>query len=139
MSNVPILLCQYFNDRGGLVETIYVIEPGEPLGVEDVRLMLRRPGIEEDLGRLKATAAATGSITTLETAAMAVEALLSDVVAGGTSQNSARQVYSVSVNYNRAVSVVDVIPTIHAMSGECSVYWAREILKHLDLPHPRLN
>ncbi|WP_334146229.1 hypothetical protein [Hyphomicrobium sp.] len=133
------LLCEYFNKNGRRIEQIGIAD-----GDTDEATRLLRERLAKKIGkvllqRMRAEAEASGALTSLDDAAMALHALIHDVAEDRIPIDEARKVTSVSVNYCRAVAVADIVPTLEARFGGNAASWVRGIFPHLNFGPAGLN
>lgn len=132
------MLCDFLNEKGRRVERIYIVE-GEGDPAEKARAMLQGTNLERVMDRLFAKAKETDEITTPADGALAVHALLHDVIEERISVETAREIRLVSVNFRHAVEIADVIPALETSFGGHAVSWARGVFSHLDLGPAGVN
>lgn len=132
-SSTDFVLCEYFNESGDLVSRICIVDSEDPNAAAKARNVLKSPEGDGLLEKWKSEAEVSGAVTSSAEAAMAVEALIYDVVTESTPLDEAREVVSVSVNFRKSVTIADVMPTLEATAGGNAVCWAREIFKPLNL------
>lgn len=132
-SNTDLMLCEYFTELGELVTQIYVVDSEDAEAATKAIKALKSREADFLFEKWKTDAEVSGASTNLDQGAMAVEALIYDVVTERTPIAEAREVASVSVNFRKAVTIVDVMPALEASAGGNAVCWARAIFKPLNL------
>lgn len=135
-SSVNFTLCDYFNAKGQQIERIFISTE-----TDDVAAAVLQSGvnIEADVRRMRAEAKAAGQTTNLEDAALALTALIGEVVRENISIHDAREVLSISVNFGKPVTIPDIMPALEIRHGANTASWARGIFPHLGLGHPGIQ
>lgn len=132
-SESQFLLCEYFNKNGRCVEQICIADGETDDATRRLRERLAKKSGKALLKTMKAEADASGAPTNPDDAAMALQALIHDVVEERISIDEARKITSVSVNYRKAVAIAEIVPTLETKFGGHAASWARGIFPHLNL------
>lgn len=133
-SKIDFMLCEYFNENGGRVERIGIVTSEDDEAADKLRGGLVRVSTARRLlNSLKAEARASGASTSLDDGAIALQALIRNVLAEETPLADARIITSLSVNYRKAVSIKEVVGVLETTFGGHAVSWARGIFTHLNL------
>jgi hypothetical protein len=137
-ANPNFTLCDYFNKQGRRLERIYIAnEPGED-AVERVRAC--KGDVFERLHDAMFTEAhASGALTDLGDAALALNVILNEVAENRMALEKAREITSIGVNFRQPVEIADIIPTLETSFGGYAVSWVRGIFSHLNLGSPRIQ
>lgn len=88
---------------------------------------------------MRTEAGSSCASTSLNDAAMALHALIHDVVEERIPINEARKIESICVNYRKAVAIADIVPTLEERFGSNAGCWVRGIFPHLNLGPPVVN
>lgn len=133
------LLCDYFNSNGKRVDRIYIATDEGCDAAAQLREALRVQslGLLHDV--MKAEASISGATTTPDDAALALNALLNEIVEKRVRLADARQITSISVNFLKAVSIADVMPALENNFGGHAASWVRGIFRHLNLGTPYIH
>lgn len=138
-SSVNFILCDYFNAKGQQIERILISAERDPEAAEKAIALQSGVSIERDIKRMRAEAKAAGQTTNLEDAALALTALIGEVVRESISIHDAREVLSISVNFGKPVTIPDIMPALEIRHGANAASWARGIFTHLGLGHPGIQ
>lgn len=131
--DTKFLLCEYFNKNGRLVEQICIADGETEADTRRLRERLAKRSGRALLKMMQAEAKASGSSTSLDDASMALHALIHDVAEERIPIDEARKIASVSVNYRKAVTIAEIVPTLETRFGGHAASWARGIFPHLGL------
>jgi hypothetical protein len=88
---------------------------------------------------MRAKASISGATTSLDDAALALNALLNEIAERRVAIGEACRITSVSVNFRKSVSVADVMPALETTYGGNAVSWARGIFRQLNLGTPYIH
>lgn len=138
-SGSDFLLCEYFNENGRCIEQICIADGDTDEATRRLRERLAKKSGKALLKTMRAEAEASGALTSMDDAAMALHALIHDVAEERIPIDEARKVTSVSVNYRKAVAIADVVPTLETRFGGNAASWVRAIFPHLNLGPAGLN
>ena len=131
---IDFILCEYFNENGRRVERIGIAGGENDDAAEKLRDDLSRFSTARRLlDTMKAEAISSGTSTTPDDGAIALQALIQSVAAGQTPLAEARKITSLSVNYRKAVTIQEVVGVLETTFGGHAVSWARGIFTHLNL------
>lgn len=131
--DTDFLLCDYFNKKGRRIEQICIADGETEAATRQLRERLAKQSGKALLKTMQAEAEASGASTSLDDAAMALQALIHDVVQERIPIDKARKIASVSVNYRKAVAIAEIVPTLEARFGGHAASWARGIFPQLRL------
>lgn len=138
-SDNQFLLCEYFNKNGRRIEQICIADGETAAATRQLRERLAKRSGRALLQTMRTEAEASGASTSLNDAAMALHALIHDVAEERIPIDEARKVTSVSVNYRKAVTIAEIVPTLEARFGGHAACWARGIFPHLNLGPAGVN
>lgn len=139
-SKASFYLFDYFNAKGQQVERILIPVERDPEASEMALAILENDAsLEANINHMKAEAKAAGEVTRLEDAALALTALISEVVRESISIHDAREILSISVNFGKPLTIPEVMPAVEIGFGANAANWARGIFPHLRLGHPGLH
>lgn len=127
------LLCEYFNKKGRCIQQICIADGETKEDTRRLRERLAKRSGKALLETMQAEAKASGASTSLDDAAMALQALIHDVANERMPINEARKIVSVSVNYRKAVTIAEIVPTLETRFGGHAASWVRGIFPHLHL------
>lgn len=137
-ADVNFLLCEYFNKNGKRVECIYIADAEGPDVADKLRQILKNDDERERLfGAMKAEA--SGATTSPDVGALALHALIHEVVAERLPIDVASTITSMRVNFRKAVTVSDVVPALDKEFGGHAGCWVRGIFPHLNLGPATIN
>lgn len=132
-SGIDFLLCEYFNQSGRCIEQICIADGEAANASRKLRERLAKRSGKALLQTMRTEAEASGASTDLSDAAMALQALIHDVVQERIPIEDARKITTLSVNYRKAVAIAAIVPTLDARFGSNAACWARGIFPHLNL------
>lgn len=135
-AQLNFILCDYFNAKGKKIESIFISLERDPDQADTASELLARSGAAAALEQMKAEAAASGETTGLEEAALALNALLGQVIEEEVSIHDARKINAISVNFKKSVTIAEIVPVLDMDYGANSASWARGVFSHLNLGHP---
>lgn len=137
-ANPNFTLCDYFNKEGRRLERIYIAnEPGDD-AVERVRAC-KGDVFERLHDAMFAEAHASGALTDIGDAALALNVLLNEVAENRMPLGKAREIAFIGVNFRHPVEIADIIPALEKSFGGYAVSWVRGIFSHLNLGTHRLQ
>lgn len=138
-SGTEFLQCEYFNKNGRRIEEICIADGDTQESTRLLREKLAKKSGKALLKTMRAEAEASGALTSMDDAAMALHAIIHDVAQERIPIDEARKVTSVSVNYRKAVAVENIVPSLEARFGGNAASWVRAIFPHLNLGPAGLN
>ncbi len=139
MSIPPFLLCDYFNKHGKRVERLYIAMDEDSEAANRLRAALKVRNGELLLDVMRSEANISGAPTNLDDAALALNALLGEIEGRRVPVATAMQIASIGINFQKAVTVAEVIPSLEASFGGNAVCWVRGIFRHLNLGTPHIQ
>ena len=133
------LLCEYFNKNGRCIQQICIADGETKADTRRLRERLAKRSGKALLATMQTEAKASGTSTSFDDAAMALQALIHDVADERIPINEAREIVSLSVNYCKAVPIAEIVPTLETRFGGHAASWVRGIFPHLRLGPPGVN
>lgn len=132
-SDINFILCEYFNKNGRCIERIFIADGDDDAATNRLRDALRGRKGEHVLEAKKAMAMESCASTSHEDGALALHALIHEVLDERLPLADARKITSLGVNYREAVEIAEVMPALETRFGGHAVNWARFIFSHLKL------
>lgn len=138
-SEAEFLLCDYFNVNGRQIERIYIATNERDDAADKLRRALGDHSLDLLVDVMKAEANISDATTSIDDAALALNALLNEIAERRVAIGEACRITSVSVNFHKSVSVADVMPALETTYGGYAVSWARGIFQQLNLGAPYIH
>lgn len=133
------LVCDFLNGFGNCVERIFICMVEGSDATERLRSGVLDGDISLVLDVMAAEANIIGSPTSIDDAALAINALFNEVAANRSPLGPARTIIAVSVDFRKAVKIEEVLPVLEEAFGGNAVLWARGVFRPLGLGSPFLN
>lgn len=133
------MLCDYFNSNGKRIERIYVATDEREDAAERLRSEIRSQNLKLLLDVMVAEANILGATTSIDDAALALNALLHEVADERMPLAEAREIATISINCQKPVTIEAVIPALEKEYGGYAISWARGIFRHLALGNPYIH
>lgn len=138
-SDDNFILCDYFNLHGRRIERIYIATDEGDDAADRLRQALRDHRLDLLLDVMKAEANILSAMTNLDDAALALNALLNEVAEERVRLADARQIAAISVNFRKAVTIMETLPALEINFGGNASSWVRGIFRHLNLGTPYIH
>lgn len=133
------MLCDYFNKHGKRIERIYIAMKEGPDAAQNLKDAFEFQNVERLLDAKKAEARISGTPTDLDDAALALNTLLHEVREQRLPISEAMQIVSIGIDFRKAVTIAEVLPSLEAGYGGYAVSWVRGIFRHLNLGPTHLH